>query len=62
MAFAAAVAVVAPAAAQDRFDKPIKILVGFPAGGTADLIARVVAEKMTAKRSGRQPRTARRSW
>ncbi len=32
--------------AQDKFDKPIKILVGFAAGGTADLIARVVADKM----------------
>jgi tripartite-type tricarboxylate transporter receptor subunit TctC len=36
-----------PAAAQDvKFDRPIKILVGFAAGGTADLIARVVADKM----------------
>jgi tripartite-type tricarboxylate transporter receptor subunit TctC len=39
---------IAPASAQDKFDKPIRILVGFPAGGTADLIARVVAEKLTA--------------
>jgi tripartite-type tricarboxylate transporter receptor subunit TctC len=38
---------VAPhAAAQDKIDKPVKILVGFAAGGTADLIARVVADKM----------------
>ena len=36
----------APAIAQDKFDKPVKILVGFPAGGTADLIARLVADKM----------------
>jgi tripartite-type tricarboxylate transporter receptor subunit TctC len=36
----------APVAAQDKFDKPVKILVGFAAGGTADLIARVVADKM----------------
>src|SRR5258708_22882065 len=35
-----------PASAQDKFDRPVKLLVGFPAGGTADLIARVVADKM----------------
>jgi tripartite-type tricarboxylate transporter receptor subunit TctC len=34
------------ALAQDKFDKPMHILVGFPAGGTADLIARVVADKL----------------
>jgi len=34
-----------PAIAQ-TFDKPVRILVGFPAGGTADLIARVVADKL----------------
>ena len=42
----AALVVATPATAQDKFDKPIKILVGFAAGGTADLIARVVADKM----------------
>jgi tripartite-type tricarboxylate transporter receptor subunit TctC len=46
---ATVVAGIAPVHAQDvKFDKPIRILVGFPAGGTADLMARVVAEKMPA--------------
>lgn len=36
----------AAAGAQVQFDRPVKILVGFPAGGTADLIARVVADKL----------------
>jgi tripartite-type tricarboxylate transporter receptor subunit TctC len=33
-----------PAQAQDWPSKPIRMLVGFPAGGTADVIARVLAE------------------
>ena len=43
---AAFTAVATPAISQDKIDKPVKILVGFAAGGTADLIARVVADKM----------------
>jgi tripartite-type tricarboxylate transporter receptor subunit TctC len=42
----AALIAATPAVAQEKFDKPVKILVGFAAGGTADLIARVVADKM----------------
>ena len=38
--------VAALAFAQDKIERPVKILVGFPAGGTADVLARVVADKM----------------
>ncbi len=35
--------------AQAQVDKPIKILVGFPPGGSADLAARLVGERMAAE-------------
>ena len=34
--------------AQAQVDKPIKILVGFPPGGSADLAARLIGERMAA--------------
>src|SRR5690625_1432847 len=38
----------APAAAQDDWpDRPIKLIVGFNAGGTTDVVARILAEDMS---------------
>lgn len=40
-------ALVGPVAAQNYPVKPIKIVVPFPAGGTSDVLARIVGQKMT---------------
>lgn len=44
---AALVALALPAAAQNYPTKPIKIVVPFPAGGTSDVLARLIGQKMT---------------
>ena len=36
-------------AASDYPNRPVKILVGFAAGGATDLVARIVAEKLSAR-------------
>lgn len=38
----------APAAAQDYPTKPVRVVVGFAAGGPTDVIARIIAQDMTA--------------
>src|SRR6186997_1797664 len=40
-------AIVSPAAAQTWPSKPIKLVVPWPAGGSADLVGRVVADHLT---------------
>lgn len=46
---AASVALLAAFAAHAQSDKPVKILVGFPPGGSADVAARLVGERMAAE-------------
>ena len=47
-ALAASLALLAwPAVAQSYPAKPIKIVVPFPAGGTSDVLARLIGQKMT---------------
>jgi tripartite-type tricarboxylate transporter receptor subunit TctC len=38
LAAASVLALAAPVIAQDLIEKPVKIIVGFPAGGTADIM------------------------
>lgn len=45
--FAAAAAFVAPASAQDFPTRDISLIVGFPAGGGTDLLARLIADGMS---------------
>ena len=47
----AAMPVIAPASAQTQVwpTKPIRLLVGFPAGGPTDVVARIVGEKIAAQ-------------
>ena len=49
LAAVAALSFVTAAAAQDYPKRPITMIVPFAAGGTSDVIARVVAEQMAAR-------------
>ena len=46
---AAALAAALPALAQEYPVRPIRIIVPFPAGGTADIVPRILGEKLAAK-------------
>ncbi|WP_426954914.1 Bug family tripartite tricarboxylate transporter substrate binding protein [Muricoccus radiodurans] len=51
LAALAALGLAGPAAAQDYPQRPVRVLVSFPAGGTADILARLVSEGL-ARRLG----------
>ena len=44
---AAAVAITASAHAQDYPTKPVRFIVPYPPGGSSDVLARVIAQKLT---------------
>src|ERR1700704_1434161 len=45
--FAFILAAALAAAAQDYPSRPVRLLVGFPPGGNVDVVARIVAQKMS---------------
>jgi len=47
--FAATVAAVAPVQAQNFPDRPVKVIVAYPAGGPTDTVARLLTQGMTAE-------------
>src|SRR4051794_17048624 len=49
LAALAALLLALPAAAQDWPSRPIRLVVGFPAGGPTDIPARIVAERLRAQ-------------
>ena len=47
LALLAVVLVALPAAAQEKIGKPVRLIVGFAAGGSVDLVARMMAERLS---------------